>query len=193
MSRQHVRGGRAAWAAAAGVLVAAAGHALGSGAALETSALPVVVAVSAASAVATTRIRWTVARVAGALFATQVLVHLALWITSAPSSTHPRLAGVAPPSAVEAHAHTAMAGLTTRMLTAHVLAAVVTAAALVAVDRLVALVRAVAARLSFLRTVPPPLGRVPRAAITVRRAVVPRLVHLEAMRSNAPPVLADLG
>jgi hypothetical protein len=79
------------------------------------------------------------------------------------------------------------------MLAAHLIAAAVTAAALVAADSLVALVRAFAARVSLLRVLPDLVPSTPRVVAPRPVTVVPQLVHLVTMRGNAPPAYAGLG
>jgi hypothetical protein len=195
VNRQRAGIGRAAWAALAAVLVATLGHALGGGGLPTVASAPVVLIVSALTAIGITRIRWTVPRVGGALLGTQAVVHATLWITTAPTSAHPRLAAYLPEQAASAHAqgHTHAAALSPRMLAAHLIAAAVTAAALVAADSLVALVRAFAARVSLLRVLPDLVPATPRVVAPRRVAVVPQLVHLVTMRGNAPPAYAGLG
>jgi hypothetical protein len=193
VNRQRAGIGRAAWAALAAVLVATLGHALGGGGLPTVASAPVVLIVSALTALGITRIRWTVPRVGAALMGTQAVVHAALWITTAPTSAHPRLAAYLPEQAAASHAHTHAAALSPRMLAAHVLAAAVTAAALVAADSLLALIRAIAARVSLLRVLPDLVPAAPRAVAPRRVTVVPELVHLVTVRGNAPPAYAGLG
>jgi hypothetical protein len=193
VNRQRAGIGRAAWAALAAVLVATLGHALGGGGLPTAASAPVVLIVSALTALGITRIRWTVPRVGAALMGTQAVVHAALWITTAPASAHPRLAAYLPEQAAASPTHTHAAALSPRMLAAHVVAAAVTAAALVAADSLLALVRAIAARVSLLRVRPDLVPATPRTVAPRPVAVVPPLVHLVAMRGNAPPAYAGLG
>jgi hypothetical protein len=193
VKRQRTGIGRAASAALAAVLVATLGHALGGGGLPTAASAPVVLVVSALTAVGITRIRWTVPRVGAALMGTQAVVHATLWITTAPTSAHPRLAAHLPEQAATVHTHTHAAALSPRMLAAHLVAAAVTAAALVAADSLLALVRAFAARVSFLRVLPDLVPAPPRALAPRPVTVVPALVHLVTMRGNAPPAYAGLG
>jgi hypothetical protein len=132
------------------------------------------------------------ARVVVGLGAVQALVHVvATWSAAAPVDA--RLLGVghqhggAVPMPSMAMSH----GSSSHMLAWHVLAVPVTAALLVAVDRIVAVLRELARRTAPVSVVVVPALRRPtlQASAVFLRAV-PRQVHLDVLRSNAPPLAA---
>jgi hypothetical protein len=173
--------------AAAGVVIAEMGHVAGGGSAGSSAVLVPMVLAAVGVAAVLSRVSWTVPRVAAGLTAIQVIVHGALWLGAGSASTHPRLSGLARDTLPTAHDH-AMA-LTPSMVLAHLVAAVGTAVLLAAVDATWRLLAAFGRRL--LRAATPPLAPPSLRSISPRgmgHLRVPELLHLTAIRGNAPPV-----
>ena len=168
---------RGAAVALVGLGVAAAGH-VAAGGALTVSPLLllVVVLVTAATALASGTC-WSFARLLATLAGLQVVAHLVLWFDAGGRAADPRLSAVA--SVGSGHAHSsALGGLTPGMLTAHLVAVVVAAVLLAGADAALALLVALAQRLT-------------RAVVVRRPAPRPRLVGAAGAPSRRPRVLED--
>jgi hypothetical protein len=184
-SGRALRPARAVLVAVAGVGVGLLGHAAGGGALDEVLVLVApALLVGIAAGLVVSRLTWTVPRVAAALLAQQALAHSLSWITSPSASAHPRLGALAEPHAGMLHDH---AGLTPRMVAAHLVAAAAFAVALVPAERAVSLLGAWLRRIVVVLG-PAVAARVPVAPLpSPGRLPVPQLVHLCLMRGNAPP------
>lgn len=162
------------------VLVAAAGHALGHGQALDLASL-LVAALLAAGLGALVARRWTLPRLLLVLALVQPVVHVL-----GGAGADPRLVQAA------AHGHSAHAGTTaalaapTAMLLWHVLAVPVSALLLVGLLRSAVLVAALLRRRTVARPAVLPALR-PALPTDLRPRTVQRLPHLLVSRSNAPP------
>lgn len=183
---------RAAAFALVSVVVAGLGHAAGHGAAPSGATLAGAVVVALAVGALISQTRWSVQRLLAGLAAVQVVVHGAAWVASGSGGpADPRLAAAVQHDGALAHtAHTAHAApFTLRMLLAHALALVVSAALLAAVEHAAVTALAAARRLAPAAQVLVP-SLPPLRIATTTSPVIARAEHLAVVRGHAPPLRA---
>ncbi len=171
------------------VSLAVTGHLLGHGSGPDLPTFLVLAAAGLVVGVVLARDASPLRAVLG-LSAVQLLVHVvASWSAASPADArlvgvgHQHVGDLPMPSMPMAH------GSSASMLAWHALAVPVTAALLVAVDRLVALLRELASRRApVAAAVVPALRPQTLQASVLFLLAVPRRVHLETVRSNAPPL-----
>lgn len=173
------------------VSLAVTGHLLGHGSAPDLPTFLVLVVAGLAVGVVLAH-GSSPARVVLGLGAVQALVHVvASWSAAAPVDArligvgHQHGGAVPMPSMDMSH------GSSSRMLAWHALAVPVTAALIVAVDRIVAVLRELARRTAPATVVVVPALRRPALQTSdLFLRAVPRREHLDVLRSNAPPLAA---
>jgi hypothetical protein len=173
--------------AVVGLTLAVAGHAQGGGTVRPTPLAVLVALLVVAACVLVSSTRWTTARLVVALLGTQATVHAVLWFETGAREVDSRLAGLA--DAAPGHDHLgAGASSTSAMLVSHVVAAVLAALLLAALEGALWIVVALARRI--LHPVgAAPVPCLPRTSAVGGRDAASVVAVLGAVGRRGPPAV----